>query len=425
MTKNKALWLRIDGNSVKDHKITMEEFSKLTGDFQKLVEKLRGFKENPAEFTLYIEDIKPGSAILKCSTAINDSTKLYGVVNNYVSDINNAETGEDIEKHLIDNNLKLRIPDIIKYTSRVWSNDKNDISICCSEELPKSNSEYTYFNKSKMNIIEELDSKYHKPQHVDKYGILTAVDLDLKKFTLKTVSRKIKGSYLGLSENLQESILSFANRSVKIHGKYDNVKHEFIVINSISPYKGIQMDIFGNAVLDEGLKKAVRNLETCFDELINYESNKQKLTKFITHDPVDELKKAISRLENTLNFRKYEDEREVILWNYFTTLNLYLRNYNVKKSKPIIQEMKSLFYEYIYDILLPIPDQESLEFNSVAYLSILEDYDDNLSKKLNELDEKYAELRPSYEELKNESLSIELDEDIQSEFRKEFGGNDL
>jgi hypothetical protein len=419
MAGEEKIWIRVDGKHVKNHALDIDKFSKIVKNFQKIVCELKDRGDSPREYKLYIQDIKPGSSVIGLSNPIYNMHKSYGIINKFAIGINNAQSCDDIDKHIKQIGKAGKAPDILKYAEQFWSDDEDIISIYFGEEPPEDKEEYLYFDPSKRKLITELSKRYHEPVMASKHGILIALDSDLKKFGLKTPTGKITGKYDSLPDDLKKEIKDFFDKPVKIHGEYDVIKKEFISIDSIIMSDQVYMEIFGSSKPNERLKDAINEVLSLLDSLIN---SKYTLDDYIGISKIDALKKALDNLEDRVEFKHFSETREDMLWDYTDVLRLFLIKYNKYKTPDALIEMKELFNNIIYDILLPIPDKIEKNqcdgYNLNTYESLLLTYKTKLNSRLTEIESKYEDILPTYEELKENVEKIKLDEDLKVELGK-------
>jgi len=427
MTGEEKIWIRVDGKHVESHALDANTLSILLHHFQELLYMLKERQDSPASYKIYVKDIMPGSSIVGLSNYTGNLHRAYGIVNNMVLGINTANSCEDIEVKINNINKSNKAVKILTHFIKLWPEHGTEIGIAVNEEPPKDSTEYTYFNPSKRKYIEELIEKYHEPVKIYKHGILISLDSDLKRFGLKTSSGKIKGKYDSLSEKLKNEISEFFDKPVKIHGDYDEIKKEFVKIYSISISNEVIMQIFGKSKPDNRLKKAIENLIYSLDNIVE---DKNTIENYLPNgSKIDSLKNTIDDLEKAIKFKYFSEEREDILWDYTDTLRLFLLKYDTTKSAHALIEMMDLFNEYIYDILLPIPEQieknQNEEYSLKTYEAVLSAYENNVRERLNEIKTKYDYLLPSYEELKESVEKIKFDEDLKLELGKIIKGEEL
>jgi hypothetical protein len=419
MTGEEKIWIRVDGKPVEDHALDADTFSKIVKNFQGLIYELKERYDSLRDYKLYISDIKPGSSVIGLSNPMGNIHKAYGIVNSVALGINNANSCEDIDTQINKMNKTNKASKILKHIDKFWPKKDIWMGITMGEEPPKDKNKYIYFNPSKRKFIEELIKKYHEPINSYEHGILIALDSDLKRFGLKTLHSKIKGKYDSLPTNLKDNIANYFDKPVKIYGEYDIIKKEFIKINSISMSDQVQMKIFGSSKPNKRLKDAIDEVLSLLDSLIN---SKYTLDDHIGISKIDALKKALDKLEDRVEFKHFSETREDMLWDYTDVLRLFSMKYNKYKTLDALIEMKELFNDFIYGILLPIPDKieknqcEGCNLNT--YESLLLTYKTKLNSRLTEIESKYDDILPTYEELKENVEKIKLDDDLKVELGK-------
>ena len=423
MTGEEKIWIRVDGKPVEDHALDADTFSKIVKNFQNLVYELKEKYSSRRDYKLYVSDFKPGSSVVGLYNPLGSIHKTYGIMNDLAIGINNANSCDDINAQISKMDKTNKAPRILGYLNKIWSEKDIWIGIAVGEEPPKDKNKYIYFNPSKRKFIEELIRQYHEPIRLYKHGILYSIDSDLKKIGLKTLHGKISGIYDSLPTHLKNNIANYFDKPVKIYGEYDEINKKFIKIDSITMSDQVQMNIFGLSRPDKRLKGAIDEVLSLLDSLIN---SKYTLDNHIGISKIDALKKALDNLEDRVEFKHFSETREDMLWDYTDTLRLFLMKYDRVKSPNALSEMKEVFNELIYDILLPIPDQieknQNENYNLNTYKEILLKYETKLNSRLTEIESKYKDILPTYEELKEKVEKIKLDEDLKVELGKIIRG---
>ncbi|MBA2868880.1 hypothetical protein [Methanococcus maripaludis] len=420
MGKKERIWIRVDGKSVVDHKIDAKKLAEILSNFQEMVYRIKPRWSRNSDYTVYVDKIEKGSTQIGIDHR-SDSQNLhntYGIVNDLVLGVNDATSSEELGKCLNAENNEGLVSELLRHTGKFWSNSDDEISIYYAEDPNDDKKEAIILKPEKKALFEKLDIELHTPIRTHKYGVLTALNSDLKHFELKTSEHKIKGNYDKLLPEVQKELKEYFEKPVKIHGKYDRIKKEFLEIYSISHSTDVEMDVFGPCELPESVNRAV-------DELLNGFENLMKQTGTLytyLSSPNKELIDAIEKLEGTLDFEYCAEKREDAVWDYNGVLMLFLKKYTPNDTNPALKELMNIFNEYLYYILLPIPEKikngEITEYGLGTYDPIMDGYIAKLDMELRALKKKYAHMLPTYQELRDEAGIIELDDELKEEIKK-------
>ncbi|WP_456416696.1 hypothetical protein [Methanocaldococcus sp.] len=206
-------------------------------------------------------------------------------------------------------------------------------------------------------------------------------------------------------ENLMKQVIKHLQSRFKMPGKdFDEYMHRDLPEDRIKNFY-----------------KAVDRVNKAFDLLL---SNRPTLTQYFDMSKTDNLRKAIEQLENVVFFEFLKEEREKALYYYTDSLMLFLENYEDNDvCKEILKEMKDLFNEEVLSIISPYPEslkgnekkkKEELEIHKKVLLNKIE----SLYEKIDNIESKYSNYFPTYDDLLNSIRNIKLDKELNDKISK-------
>ncbi|XRO77335.1 hypothetical protein ACO3VM_02060 [Methanocaldococcus sp. 10A] len=167
--------------------------------------------------------------------------------------------------------------------------------------------------------------------------------------------------------------------------------------------------------------KAVNKVNNAFDLLL---SNRATLTRYFNMSKTDDLRKAIEQLEDTVFYEYMREEREEALFYYTDSLMLFLENYEDNNvCKEILKEMKDVFNDEVLSIISPYPEslkgneekkKEELEIHKKVLLNKI----NSLYEKIDNIESKYSNYFPQYDDLLNSVRNIKLNKELNDKISK-------